>query len=436
MEIRPFKAYRFNKAVVGNAGDCIAPPYDIISTAEQEQLYKKNEYNIVRITKGKTSVRDNESDNQYTRAADYFNEWINKGVLKQDSDENIYAYVQDFHLFGKNFQRSSFIALGRLEEFGKVVRPHEQTLDKPKIDRLNLLRATQAQFGLVFMLYEDQRKIADKILENAARQKPLIDFIDGYNARHQLFQVTAADEIEAITEMMADKSCIIADGHHRYETALRYSKETSKPTAKYNVFAFVNTCNEGLVVLATHRLVSGLKGFEIGKLLAGLKTNFDVTELNFDSPQAKTDARQRMLTLIKVKQEDAKNAFGIYSGGSTFYVAVLKNKHAMDSAAQDESRAWKALDVSVLHKLVLEKLLGIDEKKLASEANIEYIKDTATALDDSIGRVDNGEKQAAFFMNPPKIEQMQMVADEGERMPQKSTYFYPKVYTGLTIYKL
>lgn len=436
MQVKPFKAFRFNAGVVGDVGNCIAPPYDVISDAQRQQLYQKSEYNIVRIIKGKTTTSDSDGNNQYTRAAEYFSSWLKKGVLKQDIIDAVYPYVQDFELAGTQFQRLSFIALAKLEEFGKIVRPHEQTFDKPIIDRLNLQRATSAGFGLVFVLYEDPQKIADKIIENIAIQKPIIDFTDEQNVRHRLFAITAKDDIEQITNMMLDKSCIIADGHHRYETALNYYKETANPAAAYQMLAFANTRHEGLVVLATHRLVGNLDKFDMAKLLADLKENFEITEFQFDSSQAGTDTKQKMLTQIKTEQNRDKNAFGIYSGSGAFYAAVLKNKQAMDQVSPNMSSAWKSLDVTVLHKLILEKLLGIDEKKLAGGGNVEYIKDTSNAIDESIAGVDTGQKQAAFFMNPVKMQQLKMVTAAGEKMPQKSTFFYPKMYTGLTIYKL
>ena len=206
MQIKPFKAFRFDEAVVGEVGRCIAPPYDIISDAQQERLYKKSEHNIVRIIKGKTTASDNGENNQYTRAADYLNNWIEQAVLKQDSAEAVYAYIQDFELTGARFQRLAFIALGRLEDFGKVVKPHEQILNEPMVDRLNLKKATSADFGLVFMLYEDEQKIGDGIITQAAATESLVDFIDEQNVQHRLFAITAPENIDAITKMMRIKS--------------------------------------------------------------------------------------------------------------------------------------------------------------------------------------------------------------------------------------
>jgi len=486
MEIKPFKAFRFDPKVVGDAGSCIAPPFDEIGPDMQQQLYEKSKYNIVRITRGKTTPSDNDKDNQYTRAAEYLNHWIKQGALKQDAQESIYAYVQDFQLAGRAFQRLSFIAQARLEEFGQTVRPHEQVFNEPMIDRLNLKRATAAEFGLVFMLYEDQQKIAEKIIEKhvpstssgqalskvegTATQKPLMDFISSSvvrdapasagaslslrkqgcekhtqyavrnthyeGVRHRLFAITAKADIDAMVKMMSDKSCIIADGHHRYTAGLTYSKQSANPAAKYQTLAFTNICHEGLKLLATHRLVSSLENFNMEKSIASLKKNFEITEFRLCSGSAKLDAKQKLLAQMKAEYNNDKNALGIYGGNNAFYIAVLRDKQAMDSIVPNMSDAWRSLDVTILHKLVLEKLLGLNEKSIAPGENLEYIKDDPYAIDQSISQIDAGGKQILFLMNPVKIQQLKMVTSAGERMPQKSTYFYPKMYSGLVINKL
>jgi uncharacterized protein (DUF1015 family) len=436
MQIEPFKAFRFDAGVVGDVGDCITPPYDVIDDAQREQLYEKSRHNLVRVTKGKTKASDNGQDNQYTRAADYLARWIDEGALKQDPDEAIYAYVQDFEVAGTQYQRLSFIALAKLEDFGDVVKPHEQVLHKPMIDRLNLKRATSADLGLVFMLYEDPRKVADGIMAEAAEQKPLIDFVDEQDVRHRLFAVTDKKDIEKIVKMMNDKSCIIADGHHRYTTGLTYSKESSNPAAKYQMLAFSNIHQDGLIVLATHRLVGSLENFQLAGLIEDLEEKFRIAKFEFSSARTKKRAKQDMLERMHAEHDKDESAFGIYGADNAFYVAVLKDKSVMDSVVPDMSPAYKTLDVSILHKLILEGLLGIDQEKLTHGENLQYVKDTPSAIADSIAQIDAGKKQIAFFMNPVKMQQLKMVTQAGERMPQKSTYFYPKVYSGLTINKL
>ena len=435
MEIKPFKAIRFDpEKVGGDAGKCISPPYDVVNDEQRQALYDRSPYNIIRITKGKSFDGDNEKENQYTRASATLGDWIEKGILKEDSSEAIYGYVQNFEIANQNFQRISFVALAKLEDFGKIVRPHEQTLKGPIVDRLNLTRATSCRFGLIYLMYEDKKKIADTIIEQSLKNAPLIDFLDDQNVRHRLFSITDKKSTDAISKMMKPKSCIIADGHHRYTTGLIYANEN--PAARYQMLSFTNTAHPGLVVLATHRVVNNLSNFDKGKFLASLKEIFEVTALSFNSSAAKTKAKETLFVQMKTLCDKGENAFGIYLGGNAFYLAVLQNKKAMDSAAPDKSKPWRSLDVAVLHKLIIEKILDLDEEKVSHEKNLEYVKDTPNAVDDLIAAIDTGEKQIALFMNPPKIQQIQDVADQGERMPQKSTYFYPKVYTGLTINKL
>jgi uncharacterized protein (DUF1015 family) len=469
MEVKPFKAFRFNANVVGDVGECIAPPYDVISDSERDALYRKSRYNIVHITKGKGAPGDDERDNVYTRAAEYLHAWITEGALKEDDQDAIYGYVQDFELNGAPFQRLSFIALARLEDFGKVVRPHEQTFAKPMLDRLSLERATAARFGLVFLLYEDPQGIADRIITEAVTQEspaaapaarpytagratphqpprqealatiaaePLIDFVDEQAVRHRLYAITAPDEIEAIETMMREKSCVIADGHHRYTVGLTYMRESGNPKARYQMIAFSNTRQKGLVVLATHRLVGGIGGFRRLNFIADLEdSGFGLMQFKF-SKDFKEQSKQDMLRYMKRTHDEDDTVFGIYVGDKSFYIAWPKDKSRMAAAAPDKSEAWRALDVSVLQKLVLEDLLGLDEEKMGNPAYVEYVKDVPNAMDEMIARVDAGDKQIAFFTNPVKMQQLAEVTEAGERMPHKSTYFYPKMYTGLTIQKL
>ncbi len=461
MQIKPFKAFRFNPAVVGDVGNCIAPPYDVISEDARFQLLEKSQYNIVHVTKPTAgpmpAVQKEEEYNgngdesevkaavkpkaakevdQYTRAAGYLNLWMKKGALRQDKEEAIYAYVQEFRIGSQKFQRRSFIALGKLEEFGKIVKPHEQTLAKPIVDRYNLKKATLADLGLVFLLYEDLQQVADKIITNAAQDDPLIDYTDEMDVKHQLFGITNPKDIEKITAMMKDKSVVIADGHHRYTTGLKFAKESGNPAAQYQMLAFANTSQDGLIILATHRVVQNLKKFNLQKLIEGLKKRFVLTEYKFDNPKSERLAKQKMLAQMKAEHDSEKCAFGIYGGNNSFYAAVLQDMDAINQAAPEMSPAWRKLDLAILHKLILEELLGIGQELLSKGENLQYVKDTPNAIDDTICDVESGDKQVAFFTNAVTIKQLHMVTDAGERMPQKATYFFPKLYSGLTIYKL
>jgi uncharacterized protein (DUF1015 family) len=437
MEIRPFKAFRFNANVVGDVGKCIAPPYDVIGDDERDRLCGKSKYNIVHVTKGRTAASDNGQHNQYTRAAEYLRNWIAEGALKEDEQDTIYGYIQEFQINEMAFQRLSFIALAKLEDFGKVVRPHEQVFEKPLLDRLSLERATAARFGLVFMLYEDPQRVAEQIIRAAATQEPLVDFVDGQGVQHWLFAITARDEIEAIAAMMRDQSCIIADGHHRYTVGLTYMRESGNPKARYQMMAFANTRQRGLVVLATHRLVGGLKDLRPADFLARLGQSFHLQPFRFTSDlETETQACYEMMRAMQILHEQHQTGLGMYLGDSAFYVLALTDRSLMAAAAPDKSDAWRSLDVAVLQKLVLEGVLGLDEEKMGDPEYVEYVKDVPNAMNDLIGQVDTGRKQIAFFTNPVKMRHLTAVTEAGERMPHKSTYFYPKMFTGLTIQKL
>ncbi|MBC8379842.1 MAG: DUF1015 domain-containing protein [Planctomycetes bacterium] len=436
MNIRPFKAYRFNKEIVGDAGSCIAPPYDVIDTAHQQVLYEKNAYNIVRAIKGKKEANDTESNNVYTRAADYLTKAIEDGALTQEASEAIYVYVQDFEIGGNQYERTGIIALGGLTAFGEGVQPHEKTLEGPKADRLNLTRATACQLGQIFMLYDDPANVDRTIIANALTKEAVIDMTDDQQARHRLFVIDEPALIEAFVSMMTDKQTVIADGHHRYETALNYWSETQNEQAAYQMLSFVNMRNEGLVIQPTHRLLINMTDFDAAALLDELKQEFEVTKFAFDGDTDKQQAREGMFKKMQQAGAENENVFGFYAADNAFYAILLKKTEAMSALCPEMSDAALKLDVNVLHKLILEKHLGICDAKLPGESHLGYITDLGDAIDKSITKVDSGQSDGVFFMNATHIEQVQAVASAGEKMPQKSTFFYPKIFSGLTVRKL
>ena len=434
MEIKAFKAYRFNKEAVGNPGDCIAPPYDVIDSSIQDELYRRNQYNIVRAIKGKPDTGDTAGNNVYTRATEYLDAAVKAGALKQEDNEAIYAYVQDFEIAGQTFERSGIIACGKLKAFGEGVQPHEKTLEGPKADRLNLTRATACQLGQIFMLYDDPTNVDRQIISKAIQKQPVIDTVDEHDVRHRLFVVDEQDSIDAFGTMMTDKQTVIADGHHRYETALNYWNETQDDRAAYQMLTFVNMRNEGLVIQPTHRLLVDMEDFDVAAVIEKLKAEFEVSEFAFVSDAEQQEARKQMFE--KMQANDHQNIFGLYAGTKAFYAICLKDSKFMVELCPEMSKAAQQLDVNVLHKLILEKYLNICDAKLASQSHLVYIKDMGDAIDQSIAKVDSGESQGVFFMNSTRVEQVQAIATTGEKMPQKSTFFYPKIFSGLTVRKL
>jgi uncharacterized protein (DUF1015 family) len=436
MEVKAFKGYRFDPAVVGDPGKCIAPPYDVVDDKMRDELYKANPYNIIRITRGKTTADDSEQDNQYTRAGQYLETFIAEGALKQDDQPMFYAYVQDFTIAGQVYRRSGFVGLGKLEEFGSGVQPHEKTLSGPKADRLKLFKAKAANLGQIFMLYDDPEKVADTIIEKAAKNEALIEFTDDTGVSHKLYPINDAGDIGKIEGIMADKTTTIADGHHRYETALNYYRETANPAAAYRMMTFVNMRNSGLVVLPTHRLVKNLENIDFDSMLDKINENFDVKAYPYLRDEDKETVRKSLFEEMTKLFDKGRHAFGLYANNGAFYLLLLKDISVMNKALPDASEPARALDVNVLHKLILENILAIGDKQLASESNLTYIKDIGDAIFESINKIDSGQAQMIFFMNPTRVDQVSAVAAQGEKMPQKSTFFYPKIYTGLVINKL
>ena len=436
MKIKPFCGFRFASDVTGDAGACIAPPYDVIDPDQQEKLYAQNDFNIARVIKGKSFESDTESDNVYTRGADYINDFIAKGALKQDDTPAIYVYSQVFTINGQTYRRNGFIALGELEEYGGAIKPHEKTLAGPKADRLNLMRATGCQIGQIFMMYSDEAKTIDALLDEACEGTALLSTKDDDGVLHELYAITDGAKIEIAQQTMSDKNVFIADGHHRYETSVNFMNESGLETAKYRMMTFINAHNEGLVVLPTHRLVRDLVNFDISKLLTDMSEDFDIARMDFSDIVDKKNKLGDVIDALKVELETGNNAFGMYFNDGGFYIATLKDISVMETLAEENSPAWRKLDVAVLHKAILEKHLGIDQEALTAQSNVDYIKDLGDAVMRAIDKVDSGQAQGLFLMNTVPPSSVEDVAATGEKMPQKSTFFYPKIFSGLTINKV
>jgi uncharacterized protein (DUF1015 family) len=442
--IFPFRALRYNLAQVA-AQDVVTQPYDKISPSMQAAYYQRSPYNLVRIVLRMPELFDQEGD-LYTNAARDFKEWRKTGVLAQERQPCVFAYAQRFAvpgLQGVLRERRGFIALGELYDYSReVIFRHEQTLSKPKSDRLNLLRATRAHFGQIFMLYSDPAQSAEEVLfanGPAGETLPDIEVTDEYEVLHRVWKVTDPAKINLLTTALEDKKLIIADGHHRYETALEYRNKRGAekvpelcermsaplPQPMYPeaaaMMTFVNMDAEGLVILPTHRVVFGLQGFEASKMLEAARASFEVQELK-DRDTAKALARLAALA--------GCTAFVAVTAGGWY---LLTAKAAVNAEALRSVPArQRQLDVVQLQCLVLEKLLGISAEAIREETHLRYFRDAAEATD----QVARGEANAAFLMNPVTLEQLREVAFAGEVMPQKSTDFYPKLLSGLAIYAL
>jgi uncharacterized protein (DUF1015 family) len=429
--ILPFPALRYNPARVRLA-EVVTQPYDKITAEMQERYYAASPYNLVRIILGKREPGDN-GQTVYTRAAAAFSQWRQDAILLQDPDPMLYAYAQEFavpHSPQNSVERRGFIALGQLEPYSTgVVFRHEQTHSGPKTDRLNLLRATRAHFGQLFMLYNDPAGEIDDALAKVARYPAEVEVYDEYDVRHRLWPIPGM--VDFIRRRMENTKLIIADGHHRYETALNYQRERrdADPAAPppgeaaydHVMMTFINMYAEGLVILPTHRVIAGLESFQEGQFLESARVFFDV------EPIEVSDAAQAA-RILREAGKDRTALVAVTGSGSH----LLRARPAeVNQTLEQLSAHQRGLDVVILHRLGLELALGITEEAIREQRYISYLRDGGEA----IARVRSGAN-VAFLMNPVRMEQVRDTAFAGEVLPQKSTDFYPKLLSGLAIYAL
>jgi uncharacterized protein (DUF1015 family) len=430
--ISPFRAWRYAGERVP-VRQVVTQPYDKITPAMQEGYYQASPYNLVRIILGKRLESDTASENAYTRAAASFQNWRQSGVLKRDPVPSLYRYSQTFAVPGSDSraERRGFIGLGRIEEYSAgVVFRHEQTLAKPKADRLDLLRATRGHFGQIFMLYSGAGKV-DALLESAAHgAAPDIEVTDEYEVVHRVWKISAPAVVNAAQEQMRDQKLIIADGHHRYETALAYCNERRQAApagviAPYDhvMMTFVDMDLPGLVVLPTHRAVFGLSHAKMTAFPNEARRFFNVEEVDpaIDAARATGILRQAGIAGTVLLTVTRERAF------------LLHTPKAIGTPLFGNlSLSQQALDVVQLHKCLLEGCLEISEEAIRNQQHVSYFRETAEAL----AQVRDGRVQMAFLMNPVRMKQVRDIALAGEVLPQKSTDFYPKLLSGLTIYAL
>jgi len=433
-KIAPFRGYRFNKADVGDLNKVVTQPYDKINDKLRDEYYARHEYNVVRIIRGTTQELDNPNDNQYTRAAIHWNQWIEDRILIREGGPAIYPYFHEYTVEGNTYLRKGLIALVCLDDDKAKVRAHEKTLSGPKADRLKLMKATEANDGQIFMLYDDPENKVNKLMDDDMfGAKPIMEVNDDYGAIHRLYRLSRPGLIADIGEVFEDLELFIADGHHRFETAINYMnyckarnwKPMGVETFNYRMMTMVNMHDPGLTVLPTHRVVHSVAGFNPNDFLGKVGVEFEISEFN--------DRAGLYAALDEAGKAD-KSAFGFAANGMNgLRLLKLKDPSMMDRIVGGKhSEAWQRLDVTVLHSGILERFLGIDAEKLAAEANIHYVR----GRDETLDMVGRDGSQAAFLLNPTRVMQVREVASAGERMPQKSTDFFPKLLTGMVMMKM
>lgn len=417
--IKGFKGMRFNG---GDLNTLVCPPYDIISEAQREDYIKTNPHNIIRL---ELPV----GENRYKDAGSTLKSWLEEGALKQDDKDSIYVYEMEFTAYKQRKSVKGFVSLVKLEEFSKgVVLPHEETLSKAKTDRFNLMSETFCNFSQIYSLYMDEDNSVYSLVDSCSKGKPDMEVTDPDGTIHRMWCVSDEATLAKLALMFKEKKLYIADGHHRYETALNFHKhlvEEGKATAGdlsgYIAMMLVNMENEGLVVFPTHRIVRDLPDFNSEALLAACGEYFDI-----ENAAGVSEVEKKLAE----KYKDGKSAFGYYDG-SKYALITLKDNVDMFSFLPDMSAAYRGLDVSVLHSVILERVFGIDKENMANQKNLTYTK----IIEEAVAAVDEKKANCAFILNPTRVSEIRDVALEGEKMPQKSTYFYPKLITGLVMNK-
>jgi uncharacterized protein (DUF1015 family) len=409
-KIYPFKGWRYNLDIVSDLSKVISPPYDVISEQDQRNLYDLSPYNFIRII-----LNNNPPPNRYVDSAKILSEWKTKKILQQDDNEAIYLLSQTFVHGADQINRIGFISKLQISQLGEKILPHEQTISKHINDRYELMKSTQANTGQIFMSYRDKEKIVETIARDYNNKEPIVNInIDGI--KYKIWRLIDNNEIDSIKEMMKDKKVIIADGHHRYKTAFQYAQDYPEKYGSDKVMTtFVNAYNKGMSVLPTHRIVHNQ---EISKnhLLDKISHLFTVQE-SFSMDDL----------LLKMKQSEKSNIIniGMISNLKSYYLLTYNGKKNWD---QNLSDASQSLDVNILHHFILKSGCGIDTNNQNDLNHISYIRGNESPLD-LINTIEVFDY--IFLLNPPNLDRIFEVAESGETMPQKSTYFFPKVYSGL-----
>jgi uncharacterized protein (DUF1015 family) len=443
--VQPFRAFRYNPSIAP-FDRVLTQPYDKISPAMQEKYYAADPHNLIAIEKGRTNQHDAPDNNAYTRAAASLNSWIGERVIQQDPTPSFYAYSQEFTVPGTELRRTrrGFVGLGKLEDYSaEVIFRHEHTLSGPKADRLELLRHTRTHTGQLFMLYADPHLQVDGLLrEVVASAPPVTQLSDEYGVTHRLWLISEPHRIQSIENAMAQQKLVIADGHHRYETSLNFRNESRSRAGKllpdapyeFSMMTFVNASAEGLTILPTHRVVAHLRDFSWSAVRRYLEPWF-ATE-TFPVSDDSNAAQVRAQFLSRLSQEKSHRGIGVYpqpdTGGKAFYLLTLRPGGDLSQILPGLSRLQRELDVVLLHQGILEPALGITAQAVSSEANLTYEREASAAIE----AVDSSRAQVAFLLNPVDVDLVMEVATANEVMPQKSTDFFPKLLSGITMYRL
>ena len=425
--IQPFRGLRYNPREVANLASVMSLPYDVLTEKDRDELYQADPHNIVRLIWGKDLPGDGSQENKYTRAARLLREWEEEGILIRDEQEAFYLYTQDFTLGkGEVKTRRGIIARVRLQDLdsGAILR-HEETFSEQKADRLNLIRATQANLDPIFALYQRERGGIGEIMDRSMREFPLLDIRDRWGVRHRLWAIKDPGNHRVILSEIEACPLFIADGHHRYEAALQYKQEMMRREVgtagrdagyHYAMMMLIEMRDPGLLILPVHRLIRGTRGWNLEEFLEQARAHFSMEEVKLPW---KEEEREAFVTEHLEKRGASAHCFGVYAGGGSLFFLTLP-----------KSQAHLRLDVAILDELILQRVLGLQGAE--KEGKVGYLSHTLEALQ----QVERGSYDLAILLKPASLGEVKSISLAGEKMPQKSTYFYPKLLSGLVIQRL
>jgi uncharacterized protein (DUF1015 family) len=427
-EIQAFRGLRYDLAQVGSLADVVAPPYDVISPALQDQLYKRHPANVIRLILNREEPGDEDANNRYTRAARFLKNWRSEGVLFAESDPAMYVYHQTFTYAGQTHTRRGFMARCRLSRFGEgEIYPHEETMSGPKADRLMLTRACRANLSQIFGLYPDAKNEIQNGLERAVQGKTPLEALDHLGVVHRMWPVTDLGALSAVTSAFSAKPLFIADGHHRYETACNYRDELATAgkldpghPANFVLMMSIAMSDPGLLVLPTHRLFRGVPALSSAELVARLGESFQTRVAGEGSDMAD-------VIWEGIEREDDQGTMAFLTPKDDRWVVATitdAGRRRMAELAPERSEDWRDLGVAILHRLVIDTLLGA-----AGHPTPKYVH----LVDEAVEGIDTGDFPLAALVMPASVEHIRIISKHGERMPAKSTYFYPKLLSGLII---
>ena len=442
-DVRPFRALHYDPATVKDIGPCLTQPYDVISPEQQDAYYRQSPHNVIRLILNREEPGDGEKHNRYTRARDQLAEWRASGVLHATVRPSFWIYEQEFDLPGIGRKRvKGFIGAVRLRDYAeRRILPHEKVLKGPLEDRIRLTETTNTQFEYIWSVYQDKAYVIDNILDDSEREPPIIDYREQpIGVRHRMWRLIDPAQCDIIRRTVARLKIYIADGHHRYQTMLtirdrmraRYPEAGPDAPWEHIMMFLVNSEHEGLTILPTHRMLYNIQVDSLYQLAGSILEHFHVKKYAFRDGDEGEVRRRWLRDLAAVEPGDHKlGAYIVNTNG--YYLITLKDEEAYEELVRlDFSSAWKLLDVNILNTLVLEQILGITEEQLNLSTSIAYTKDVGEAL----ARVRSGEMQVALILNPTALRDVITIADNDERMPRKSTHFYPKPVSGLVIYPM